>query len=116
MLKIRDNVDLKELEKFGFRYRPTFYIQWLKDLQVMNVRLEPILYGEENKYFYVSVNNEGEDTGYDFETLIYIFEDYAKKLKEDIEEIKKLFNDMKSAGIIEEVEEDCLWKKHKKLT
>ena len=52
-----------------------------------------------------SVNNEGTDTGYDFKTLIYTFEDYSKKLKEDIEEIKKLFNDMKNAGIVEEIED-----------
>lgn len=106
MLKIIDGVDLKELEKFGFKYRPNYYIQYLKNLQVMSVRLEPTLYGEKNKYFSASVNNESADTGYDFEILIYTFEDYSKKLKEDIEEIKKLFNDMKSAGIIEEVEEE----------
>lgn len=71
----------------------------------MSVRLEPTLYAEKNKYFYVSVNNEGADTGNDFKTLIYTFEDYSKKLKEDIEEIKKLFNDMKNAGIVEEIED-----------
>ena len=110
MLKIKDNVDLKELEKFGFKYRPNHYIQYLKDLKVMTVRLEPALYAEENKYFYVSVNNEGADTGYDFETLIYKFEDYSKKLKEDIEEIKQLFNDMKNDGILEEIKDFDFYK------
>lgn len=105
MLRIKSDVDLKKLEKFGFKNRPNYYIQYLKDLQVMSVRLEPNLYAEENKYFYVSVNNEGIDTGYDFKTLIYTFEDYLKKLKEDIEEIKKLFNDMKKTGIVEEIED-----------
>ncbi len=105
MLRIKEGIDLKELEKFGFKYRPNHYIQYLKDLQVMSVRLEPTLYTEENKYFYVSVNNEGADTGLDFKTVIYTFEDYSNKLKEDIEEIKKLFNDMKNSGIVEEIED-----------
>ena len=30
MLKIKDNVDLKELEKFGFSYYPNCYENWSK--------------------------------------------------------------------------------------
>lgn len=30
MLKIKDNVDLKKLEKFGFRNYPNCYEQWQK--------------------------------------------------------------------------------------
>lgn len=111
MLKIKDNVDLKELEKFGFKYRQNYYIQYLKDLQVMTVRLEPSLHMEKNKYFYVSVNNEGDYTDYDFKILIYQFEDYSRKLKEDIEEIKRLFIDMKNAGIVEEIKDSDLVEK-----
>lgn len=33
MLKIKDNVDLKELEKFGFRYYPNSYENWIKTFE-----------------------------------------------------------------------------------
>ena len=51
MLKIKDGVDLKELEKYGFKYRKDYYIKFIKDLKVMTVRVEPEIYEEENKYF-----------------------------------------------------------------
>lgn len=33
MLKIKDNVDLKELEKYGFKYYENCYEKWLLRLQ-----------------------------------------------------------------------------------
>ena len=108
MLKIKDNVDLKKLEKFGFKYRPDFYIKWLKNLQVMTVRVDPNIYGDYmkgNLYFYISVNNEGNDTKINLDEIIYEFKDYAKKLNEDIENISKLFDDLIKADLVEKVEE-----------
>lgn len=105
MLKIKDDVDLKELEKFGFKYRKDYYIKYVKDLKVMTVRVEPKINGEENKYFYISVNNEGYFTMYDLDTIIYEFEQYKNDLENDIVEINKLFNDLIQAGLVEKIEE-----------
>lgn len=33
MLKIKENVDLKELEKFGFKYNPNCYENWRKTFE-----------------------------------------------------------------------------------
>lgn len=33
MLKIKENVDLKELEKFGFKYNPNCYENWRKNFE-----------------------------------------------------------------------------------
>ena len=105
MLKIKNNVDLKELEKFGFKYRKDYYIEFIKDLKVMTVRVEPKIYEEENKYFYISINNEGYLTDLDLDTIIYEFEQYENDLKDDINQINKLFIDLIQAGLVEKVEE-----------
>lgn len=98
MLKIRDEVDLKELEKFGFEYRENHYIEYLYNTKTINVRVEPSLYGEKNKYFYVSVNNEGQYTS--IGNALNCIEDYRDQMGEDIEEIKELFNDLIKADLV----------------
>lgn len=108
MLKIKDDVDLKELEKFGFKYRPDTYIQYLKNFQVMTVRLEPNLYGEYNKgllIFYISVNNEGYYTDINLDEIMLEFQTYNRKMNEDLENINKLFNDLIQAGLVEKVDD-----------
>lgn len=105
MLKIKDNIDLKELEKFGFEYRKDYYVKYIKDLKVITIRVEPKIYEEENKYFYISLNNEGYLTDLDIDTIIYQFEQYKNDLEDDIKEINKLFNDLIQAGLVEKVEE-----------
>ena len=103
MLKIKDGVDLKELEKYGFKYRKDYYIKFIKDLKVMTVRVEPEIYEEENKYFYIGINNEGCFTDLDLDTIIYKFEQYENDLKDDINQINKLFIDLIQAGLVEKV-------------
>lgn len=67
----------------------------------MTVRVEPKVYEEENKYFYISVNNKGYLTSWDLDTIIYEFEQYKNDLENDIGEINKLFNDLITAGLVE---------------
>lgn len=103
MLKIKDNVNLKELEKYGFEYRENYYIQYLYNTKTINARVEPSLHGETNKYFYISVNNAGEYTS--FNNVLGYIEDYRKQLEKDIEEIKELFEDLIKADLVEKIEE-----------
>ena len=103
MLKIKDNVDLKELEKYGFKYREDYFIKYLYSTKTIGVRVEPECAGEENKYFYVAINNYGEHTTLN-DVLYYIVE-YKKQLERDIEEIKELFNDLTKDGLVEKVGE-----------
>lgn len=102
MLKIKDNVDLKELEKFGFEYRENYYIEYLYNTKTIHLRVEPSLYEEKNKYFYVSVKNYGQFTSFD--NALNCMEDYRDQMGEDIEEIKKLFNDLIKADLVENEE------------
>lgn len=104
MLKVKDNVDLKELEKFGFKYREDYFIKYLYSTKTIGVRLEPECVGEKNKYFYVAINNYGEYTTLN-NVLDYYIAEYQRQMKSDIEEIKKLFNDLIKADLIEKVDE-----------
>lgn len=101
MLKIKDNVDLKELKKFGFEYRKNTYINYIFDLTTLNVRLEPIFLGEKNKYFRISVNNFGayscDGNFFDY------FKWHKDKMQKDIERIEKLFDDLIKADLVEKV-------------
>lgn len=54
MLKIKDNVDLKELEKFGFEYHRMIYV---KDTKRGRCNLE------ENKKIYVEENSRNISIG-----------------------------------------------------
>ena len=46
MLKIKDNVDLKELEKFGFEYHKMVYVKEIKRSNE-TIKEEKIIYVEE---------------------------------------------------------------------
>lgn len=74
MLKVKDNIDLKELEKFGFLEAEQYYYYPAVDC-VMELRV-----WKTDKTFYISVN--------DYEDII--------------EEIDKLF-DLIQAGLVEKV-------------
>lgn len=104
--KIKKGTDLKEFEKFGFKYRKGWYIEYLKELTVTSIRIEPEYNGEKNTYFYISVYNQGIATNCDFETVINVFTDYKQYLEKDIEIIKNTFENLIQAGLVEVVEED----------
>lgn len=103
MLKIKDNVDLKELEKYGFEYRENYFIKYLYSTKTIDVRVEPEYAGEKNKYFYISINNYGKYTTLNY--VLYYITKYKKQLELDIEEIRELFNDLKKDGLVEKVED-----------
>ena len=52
MLKIKDNVDLKELEKFGFKYNEKYeaYIR-LSDLGICNIKTYVFLHNQNYKKY-----------------------------------------------------------------
>lgn len=45
MLKIKDNVDLKELEKFGFKYNDNYHIHYEYNFLIIEVNTRKIFIG-----------------------------------------------------------------------
>ena len=101
MLKIKDNFNLEKLKDYGFEYRKKYYIQYIYNTSTITVRVEPIFNEEENKYFYVSVKNQGEFSYYD--DFLEVIENYKEQLELDIKKVKKLFDDLIKDGIVEKV-------------
>ncbi len=81
MLKIKDNVDLKELEKFGFRYLDDFY--YFKNERKRNVGL--VIYKDNYK-------TKGFDRCLKFVTM-------------DTQSLDSVY-DLIQAGLVEKVKEE----------
>lgn len=93
-LKIKDDIDLKEFEKFGFNFRPNYYIKYIKYFKRSSVRIE-----DDKKTFYIDLNNEGSyNPEYAFTDMI---DDYIKELIQDQNDLKKLFIDLIQANLVE---------------
>ena len=98
MLKIKDNVDLKELEKYG-------YLEGSKTLNVA--------YGYYGKYFEYDYEERIDDYPMDIieigeDRIIRLTETFKNSVRgfevEDDDRIKKLIKDLIKDGLVEKVE------------
>lgn len=85
MLKIKDNIDLKELEKFGFENRTYEYIK------IYNLREYTIWVSVVNDDYcynarYIYIKNNSYDTDYDALAPDILFDLIKANLVEKIEE------------------------------
>lgn len=104
MLKIKDNVDLKELEKFGFKEKPYGYIYYPNNNNpnsryFSNIQINKKLMGENNviKFSLENMNvwcNSIEE-----------LEDDFKNIKASYEAFKIKIDDLIKADLVEKVEE-----------
>lgn len=100
MLKIRDNIDLKELEKFGFKEKHWGYIYYPKNNS------------PQTRYFSsIKIDGDIHVLSFDLENMSMWCND-LKQLELDFEniqysynEFKKLVNDLKKANLVEEVDD-----------
>jgi hypothetical protein len=90
MLKIKDNVDLKELEKYGFEDMSDIYGYYYREYKIMS------------PYF-------TEFIGIDIDRCIGAYEnaddDIRRISAHDDESIKELIDDLINDGLVEKVEE-----------
>ena len=90
MLKIKDNVDLKELEKFGFRYYTGYYGSrgYLKELEYND---DIFIYEDNKKVFFEIEDFCGDDWNKFCEELVYdlIKADLVEKVDENSEDNNK---------------------------
>lgn len=70
MLKIKDNIDLKELEKFGFKYYSQYNEYRLSKVEILSVNCK-------NRAIWIS--------GY-FKTFVYLLDDVYELIKADLVE------------------------------
>lgn len=94
MLKIKDNVDLKELEKFGFEYDDYLeeYVKSINSLKTKGMFVPHVHTGE------IFIKKDG--TIYDV-----ISNNYWGVENEHKEAVDKVIQDLIQAGIVEEVED-----------
>lgn len=85
MLKIKNNIDLKILEKYGFTY-------------------------DEDWYYDFVPYNENDNTGCSYISVLCYFEGYDRRLDfdhvqpEDVEKASCILYDLIQAGLVEKVE------------
>ena len=91
MLKIKDNVDLKELEKFGFKKQTIRFDGW-----------ESHSYFLDNKDFYIAVFEEEIEPNKNIIISIYSVKDDENALTNKVFSV--LF-DLIKAGMVEKVED-----------
>lgn len=84
MLKIRDDIDLKELEKYGFEEN-SFYYSKILDFEYYKVKIDV-----EKDRKYLIIQNDYYDSNY----ACYI---------------PSLIYDLIKANLVEKVESDCKW-------
>ena len=93
MLKIKDNVDLKELEKYGFDYD-----------EYMDCYVKPI-YSNKTRGMFVPFVHTGELFIYkDFSWESVVSNNYWGVHLEHKEAVEKVFNDLIKDGLVEKVE------------
>ena len=95
MLKIKDNVDLKELEKFGFEYDEDSdcYVKQIFSQKTKGMFVPFVATG------YLIFNNDGTSTD-------YITNRYWDVRKEHKESLNKIYDDLIQAGLVEKVGDD----------
>ena len=79
MLKIKGNVDLKELEKFGFKYDDEFGVGMYRKSKYYDKEVNDPIYGKSNQSFAVRIalfekdrkiiDNNGSQFKMDYDTL-----------------------------------------------
>lgn len=82
MLKIKDNVDLKELEKYGFEHEYDYWYKYIEDKEIEN---------ENNNFFVTQIQDNrkihfifyNDKDLYEFDTLYDLIKD---NLVEKVEE------------------------------
>jgi len=107
MLKIKDSVDLKELEKFGFEEKPWGYIFYPNNnspqtryFSAIKIEIPDDKKSWLNRTFMFDLQNMSlwcnslEELKSDFENI-----------KQSYEAFKKLVDDLKKADLVEEVED-----------
>lgn len=108
MLKIRDDVDLKELEKYGFEEKPWGYIYYPKGNSpktryFSSIKIDGESRKDNNDFYKVFAFdlenmwcwcNSLEELENDFENIKYSYNDY-----------KRLIEDLKKANLVVEVDE-----------
>lgn len=98
MLKIKDDIDLKKLEKFGFKERHWGYIYYPKNNSPQTRYFSSIrIDGDIHVLSFVLENmsmwcNDLKQLELDFENIQYSYNEF-----------KKLVNDLKLANLVEEV-------------
>ena len=94
MLKIKDNVDLKELEKFGFKYDDEFGVGMYVKSKHYEKEVNDPIYGKSNELF---------------SDRICIFEDTRKIITDNYSLQNKMdydtLFDLIQAGLVEKVED-----------
>ena len=96
MWKIKDDIDLKELEKYGFKKVSDFYIREYKPVQEINyckkyyIRIRHLL----NYVYYKEIQDCGKDT------LGFVYQNYENIGVED------KIQDLIKANLVEKVESD----------
>lgn len=107
MLKIKDNIDLKELEKFGFKEEHWGYIYYPKGNS------------PQTRYFSsIKIDGDTHKDWWSYKVLSFDFTNMSmwcndlEQLESDFEniqysynEFKKLVNDLKKANLVEEVDD-----------
>ena len=93
MLKIKDNVDLKELEKFGFETGYDYEYEKMYVDTYYNGSKSVVVEEETKEIFIVCYNFSFDETN------------GTKKIVKDEKYIKKYIKDLIKAGLVEKVEE-----------
>ena len=93
MLKIKDNVDLKELERFGFKQpdSPYAYCYYVKDIDVNCARVSICK---------LKLNNIDREIFFDYHPDL----DY-EEFQDVFKEYQNIIFDLIQAGLVEKVEE-----------
>lgn len=83
MLKIKDNVDLKELEKFGFEEHPFYYFTNVN--KGIYYEDEDIAINKENRQIYMKIDDEIYEMNLGIKSFDYLYDlikaDLVEKVK-----------------------------------
>ena len=84
MLKIKDNVDLKELEKFGFKECPFYYFTNInKDMYYED---EDIAINKKNRQIYMIIDDEVYEMNLGIKSFDYLYDLIKADLVEKVDD------------------------------